>query len=207
VLNDKDKNIVFAFRFIKNMTPEQFERLKKHDWQASRKTFDKVKALQPRDDIERFYKFYYLKKASFSGSGTSFSPLKAEDPPIRIDRLPKVQERLKDTAIYNDDAVSVIKKYDSPDTFFYVDPPYPGRPATRILSPSAKEYDEEDLARLVNTLKNIKGKFQLSLGTEHERLLPSNWHVSRIRVKSMLPSKDKKSGGSYRYEILATNYQ
>lgn len=186
VLSDKDREIAFAFRFLRDMTKEQYKRLKRYDWEVSRETFGKVKAMEPGDDVERFRRFYYLKKGSFKLTGETVDTGNIGKV-ISIDRLPKVGGRLKRTAIHGGDALGMIRKYDKPNVFFYLDPPYPKRAS---VGGNAGVYTEEDLARLVDILKGIKGKFALSLGTEHTKLLPKNWHIKRVWVRrSLVPSQ------------------
>ena len=58
------------------------------------------------------------------------------------------------------DFQTVIEKYDSEKTYFYVDPPY------YIVGEgnyySNHEFNRQDHERLANCLKSIKGKFSLS---------------------------------------------
>ncbi len=62
--------------------------------------------------------------------------------------------------VENMDFEEVIKKYDSPNTYFYNDPPY------YIVGEgnyySNHDFNREDHERLTNCLKNIQGKFSLS---------------------------------------------
>jgi DNA adenine methylase len=199
VLSDKDREIAFAFRFLRDMTPEQFERLKRYDWVKRRGLFDKMKGSKPKNDVERFRRFYYLKKASFGKGGKSFSPMD-EGNRIDISRLPKIKERLKRTSIHGGDALAMIRKYDSPTAFFYLDPPYPDR----AFIGAKDQYTDEDLTRLVGILSSIKGKFALSLSTEHRKLLPESWHVKRVKVQRRL--LQDSVGRENEYEIIATNY-
>jgi DNA adenine methylase len=66
----------------------------------------------------------------------------------------------KINVIENMDFEDVIIKYDSTTTYFYVDPPY------YIVGEgdyySNHDFDRNDHERLVNTLKEVKGKFSLS---------------------------------------------
>ena len=75
----------------------------------------------------------------------------------------KYNERLKDTIILNKDYKEVIKKYDSPQSFFYLDPPY-------SMSEKKKYYDNQhiNINELYELLKNIKGKFLLSYDNSAE---------------------------------------
>jgi DNA adenine methylase len=64
------------------------------------------------------------------------------------------------TFVENMDFQDVIEKYDSPTTYFYVDPPY------YILGEgtyySNHDFGRNDHERLANVLQNVKGKFSLS---------------------------------------------
>lgn len=178
VLGDKDTEIAFAFKFLRGMTPVQFKWLQKQNWQGSEKTFRRLKTMKPRNDLERFYRFYYLKKASFGDGSNTYNYMK-DGKTLGTDLLWKVHERLKRTKTHSgQDALKLIDRYDSSNTFFYLDPPYPNR----AFIGATDKYTTEDLARLVSTLKGVKGKFALSLGTEHEKLLPKNWYIRRMKV-------------------------
>tara|TARA_R100000656_G_scaffold116004_1_gene88634 strand:- start:240 stop:1058 length:819 start_codon:yes stop_codon:yes gene_type:complete len=76
---------------------------------------------------------------------------KLQDPKI-IDKLEKI------TDVENLDYTDLILKYDSPTTFFYVDPPYW---KTEDYY-SNHDFDSDDHDTLVTHLKRIKGKFALS---------------------------------------------
>ena len=71
VLSDKDEEIAFAFRFLRDMTPGQFEELLRKNWRVSRRQFYQLKESKPKSPLERFYRFYYLKKGSFGSDSAS----------------------------------------------------------------------------------------------------------------------------------------
>lgn len=60
--------------------------------------------------------------------------------------------------IHNLDYKEVIEKYDSPSTFFYVDPPYMGKERHYINH----SFSDESHVELSKILNNIQGKFLLS---------------------------------------------
>lgn len=64
----------------------------------------------------------------------------------------------KISEILNSDYKEVINKYDSPETFFYLDPPYMGREKYYINH----DFDENSHYELSHILNNIKGRFALS---------------------------------------------
>ena len=64
----------------------------------------------------------------------------------------------KISEILNSDYKEVISKYDSPETFFYLDPPYMDREKYYINH----DFNENSHYELSHILNNIKGRFALS---------------------------------------------
>ena len=78
-----------------------------------------------------------------------------------IDGLPEIHSRLKRVVIVNDDAVKIIQREDSANSFFYLDPPYVHE--TRVARNAyAYEMGTDDHQRLLETLVEVKGRFLLS---------------------------------------------
>lgn len=121
--------------------------------------------------VERAVAFFVRNRQSRQGLGRDFAT-----PTKRIRRgmnenvsawlsavecLPEVHARLKRVEIHNRDALEFIDRLDSPETFFYCDPPYLHETRT-----STGEYAHEltagDHKDLLNCLRKIKGKFLLS---------------------------------------------
>lgn len=203
VLNDKDSEIAFAYRFIKNMTDEQYKRLRQFDWHRKESIFNRLKRSKPKSSVDRFHRFYYLLLASFAHGRESFSS-GGEGRKINISKLIKCKQRLKGVTILSMDGVAVISKYNSQGTFFYVDPPFPER---SFAGRGAMGFDENSLAKLVKRLQTIRGKFILSLGTEHEKLLPKRWHTKRVGVKRKIVDPRTGKPIPRGFEILAANFK
>ena len=199
VLNDMDKEIAFAYRFIRDMTPEQYKALQKKDWVISRERFDKVKAMKPATDVDRFYKFYYLKKASYRYMNDSFN-IGQVGRVVGIDRLPRVQSRLRGVAVNAGDALKMIDKYDSKDTIFYLDPPYP---ETAPIGGNAPRFCKEDLEKLIDRLEHIRGRFILSMDTANAKMFPRQFNTQRVVTKG----RDGDGQWVNRTEVLATNFK
>lgn len=68
-----------------------------------------------------------------------------------------LKERLSTVQISCRDALEAIKMRDTPETLFYIDPPYPGAEQKHYSG-----YTYKDLEGLLETLAAIKGKFILS---------------------------------------------
>jgi DNA adenine methylase len=78
-----------------------------------------------------------------------------------VEGLPEIAERLLRVQIENRPAVDVIQLYDSKDTLFYCDPPYPheSRSDTKAYG---YEMTDEDHMKLAEVLKKINGKAAIS---------------------------------------------
>src|SRR5690606_12316640 len=148
VLSDLDAEIAFAYRFVQRMTPETLARLKRLPWKNRRSYFDKLKARTPRRDLERFHKFVYRNRFSYlspPGRHASYNP--SEDGQVfrAFDKFPKGQERLRNVTILHAPYEKVIRRYDGPDTFFFLDPPFPGYGQ----SVGEKDFDEARFAEVL----------------------------------------------------------
>lgn len=107
-------------------------------------------------DVRRAAMFLKLLRFSYSSSGKSYA-----SQPFDIRKLfgliSQLQDRLANVVVENQDFETLIKHYDRPDAFFYLDPPYF---STEDMYEVGFGWD--DHVRLRDMLKNIKGKFLLS---------------------------------------------
>lgn len=81
------------------------------------------------------------------------------------------KDRLKDVCIENESALDVIKRWDSPQSFFYCDPPYPGSNQGHYGG-----YTQKDFQDLIETLKCIDGSAMVS-SYESDEDCPDGWLI------------------------------
>jgi len=118
-----------------------------------------------------------------------------------VESLPEIAQRLLRVQIENDTAVNVIKRYDSKETLFYCDPPYPHE--SRGDSKAYKyEMTDDEHRELAEALHNIEGKVALSgyycnLMDELYR----GWNITEAPLKICHSVKTKRK------EVLWTNYE
>lgn len=113
-----------------------------------------------------------------------------------------IHERLATTQISCSDALEVISQRDTPDTFFYLDPPYIGAEQKHY-----KGYKAVDFLQLLETLSKIKGKFILShfdCDILNNYIKENNWKKKTIEFNSMIPALVHKP--RRKYEVLVYNY-
>jgi DNA adenine methylase len=173
VINDLDSGIAIFFRVVRDeekfeklirllsFTPysrEEFERWR-HTWQDA------------PDDVHRAHRWFITIRMSYAAAGKNFSYSLTEGRngignPVRaylsaIDRLPEIHERLRGVQIEHEDFREIMKRYDTPGTFFYLDPP-----SVHSTRKTTKDYDYEmtdsDHEELVQLLLGLDGKVMLS---------------------------------------------
>ena len=118
-----------------------------------------------------------------------------------VEGLSEIVQRLLRVQIENAPALEVIQRYDSPDTLFYLDPPYPheSRGDSKAYGYEMTDAEHSELAEL---LRHVKGKVALS--GYHCALLDrmySDWSYVEGPVKKVHSVKD------FRQEVLWTNYE
>lgn len=123
------------------------------------------------DMITRAAKWFVVTRQSFGGDfGHSWSHVRTASSRGMartcsgwlsiLDMLPDIHVRLQRVQIECDDFRTIIKNYDTPDTLFYLDPPYV--PDTRKSGGYAYEMTAEDHQEMVKMLLSIEGKAALS---------------------------------------------
>ena len=108
-------------------------------------------------------------------------------------------ERLQGVVIENSDALKIIGQQDSPETLFYVDPPYPLETRNTHGKGYTHELVEEDHRRLASVLQEVRGMVVLS-GYPcdlYDQDLYAGWH--RIEREA------RADGASKRLEVLWIN--
>lgn len=166
VYNDLDEEIVSIFRIIQN--PQQCQRLirmlKRTPYaraeyrRAFMPTTDPVERAQ-RAIIRSFMSIHhsalFMQNKAGAFASTDSSDYRGWSNYPR--HLAEVCRRLNNVIIEQRDAMQVIDTQDSPDTLFFIDPPY--LPTTRNISTRYRhDMDESAHVRLLERLKTLQGK-------------------------------------------------
>lgn len=203
VLNDFDEEIAGAYEFIKNVTEEQVKVLESKNWAADQKLWKKLMDQELGESpIENFYKFLYTNYHSYGKSRKSFGHMPDTMQSKICSRLMKLKGRMTNTFVNQGSYVDMVEKYDSPETFFYLDPPYPGEwPGPT----GADAWGEKHVKEMVHVLSEVKGKYMVSINNlpwiaEEFRKVESN------RLNKLKVPRSFRKGDTAKYELLITNY-
>lgn len=167
---------------------------------------------QPTDVLTRAVSTWIVFNQSWNSSaragwkfdiGTGGSHIAKTLAHARRNFCPWLKKRLQYVQISCRDALQVIKERDSIDTFFYLDPPYPGTNQGHYSG-----YTWENLEELLTLLAAIKGKFILSNYPSDmisKYSAENNWPTRQIFYKKdSCLVQDRKA---QKTEVLLMNYE
>ncbi len=206
-INDLDKNVVNYFRVIREHPEELAYQLSMTPF--SRDEYYAACEIDRMDsDIERARKFAVrcwqgfgcsnLYRNGFRSSQQSHSPHTTKEWRSIPERILAATERLKNAQIENLPAVEIIKRYDTPDVFMYIDPPY--LHGTRKNYLYRHEMKDEEHLQLLEILREHPGKILLS-GYDNRMYneILAGWNK--------VSKKTQAEAGIQRIETLWMNYE
>jgi len=202
VLNDLDGEMVNFFRVCQ----QHYEELLRYlpFMLVSRRWHELLKATDPATltDVQRAARHLYLLKNSYAGliRNLNYKCHVAQPPGLNPERLPEVIEethkRLARVQLENLPYEKVLKRFDRPDTLFYLDPPYFG------LSLYRHNLTTADFEKMAERLAGLKAKFVLSLNDVPE--VHRIFKQFRFREIDLFYTAQKIAGRRYS-EVLITN--
>jgi site-specific DNA-adenine methylase len=199
VLGDADPEIAFAYKVLARLTDAELAALKKKDWTGRKTLYRAMQEAKPKSKIEKLYRFLYLSHFAYGKlRGKSYNP-NAEGIAARtIDRIEKYRCRLRNVTVRSAHYADVVKEFDGKDTFFFLDPPYPGH----NVEVGEDRFDEAEFRKV---LDGIKGKFLVTYGTRGE-LDTTGFHVRTIRTRRTISSMRGVGGPKTLPQLLIANY-
>jgi len=205
IINDINADLVTLYRVVKNHLDEFISYLR---WLlAARDEFERFKKEDPQTltDIQRAVRFYYLLKAGFASriKNPAFSISVMERSNFNLlrieEELSMVHLRLARVYVENMDYQEFIPRFDRPETFFYLDPPYYG--CEKYYGDGI--FGREDFKKLRDLLLVLRGKFILSINDTPEiRSLFKGFKVAKEKTVYSGSVKGRKRVT----ELLISNY-
>lgn len=198
VINDINSEVATLFRVLQRHYVPFLEMLR---WQlTSRAEFERLSATPPDTltDLERAARFVYLQRTTFGGKvrgqtfGVTYGPSRFDITKL-APLLEAAHERLAGVTIERLAWDAFIDRYDRPETLFYCDPPYWG---------SEDDYGRaiwtrEDFARLADRLRQVKGRFLVSLNDVPDvRLAFRGCRLERVKTTYTLAKNSGPAGGA-----------
>lgn len=207
VYNDFNSLLTNLYRCVRDRPLELIEALRfvlnsREDFEITRNI---LATGSTADDVQRAAYFYQLIRYSYASSLTSFGS-QPHDMWSNFPLIEQAHRRLARVVIEKKDCVKLIRQYDRPESFFYLDPPY--IETERYYSNIGENgFTEIDHIRLRDALMSIMGKFLLSYND-----CPFAWdlydkpgiHIERVsRINNI---KQRYDNGCLFEELLIANY-
>jgi DNA adenine methylase len=204
-INDIDKELINFYKVIQSKTTRNklFQLLK--DGVVNKERYNQIRRMQPKNKIQKAFKYFYLNRTSFSGImnrprwgyrlGSSVTP----DKWIKI--IEPVANKLKSVKITNLDFRRVINaKTNNREVLLYLDPPY-FKASKAIYVHEFKFKDHLDLCEL---LKKTRYKFILSYENRKEIKELYNWaNIYKIDFTYFMSEARRQEGK----ELIITNFK
>ncbi len=163
VLNDQHSELILLYRCVQHHLEELVRQFR---WAlVSREMFRWAQLQDTRTltDIQRAARFYYLQKLAFGGkaAGQTFGVKKTQAPSFNLLRIEQdlsdAHLRLARVWVENLPWAECMRRYDGPETLFYLDPPYWQTAGYGV------EFGIEQYELLAMAMASIAGKAILSI--------------------------------------------
>jgi len=172
VLSDIDCRLIRFYETVRGLS--SLEELTKFGWAPDRARFEELRECIKRepyctdDPLFLAYALLYVNKFGYGAKVgyPTYNPTKEKrcsgKELCQIEkaagRFPEIRERLKKAILICADFRQVIPKFDSPSTFFFVDPPY-WRPEHKGSNPAHYAETGVSPTEVAGALRGIRGKF------------------------------------------------
>lgn len=206
VYNDLDSGLVGFFRVLRDTEQfAEFHRLVQFTpYSREEYHYARTHWREEADQVKRAHLWFIAARQSFGGmfgKGWGFvvsSSCRGMSGAVsswlsNIDRLPAVHDRLRVVQIEQEDFRKVISRYDTPGTFFYVDPPYVA--STRRAGGYAHEMTDDDHEVLLDLCLKAEGMILISgyANEIYESLERNGWKRVDFQTVCMAAGRTRRS--------------
>ena len=203
VANDLNGEITNLFRILQRHYPQFIEVMRFQI--TSRREFERLRVCDPATltDLERAARFLYLQRLAFGSQVNGvFGVAPQHGPRFSLSKLEPLldaaHERLAGVVFESLDWQDVIRRYDTPETLFYLDPPYWGGENDY----GKGMFGRDQFAAMAEVLINLKGAFILSINDRPEiRELFGAFHMDEVTLKYTVAT----AGATDAKELIVSN--
>ncbi len=207
VINDTNNLVVNFYRVAKLRHDELFSLIDATLYSQSEynRAKDICKNPDGHDELTLAWAFYVNVQCSFThipntgwGMGVKSENWAATWNNKKADLLAKMK-RIEDVHVSCEDAIRCIERWDSPQTLFYCDPPYPDSNQGHYAG-----YTLEHWQKLCDALDNCQGSYVLS---NYAQPIEPKSAQNRIEIQARMSAangKDRANTNTHRTEILWT---
>ncbi len=205
VANDINRELISFYRCVKFHLDELCRELE--FMPNSRADFEDYLSQPGLTEIQRVARWYVRNSISFGGMGYHFGTSKLSggashaSRAARLEKIRALNQRLDKTCLENLPWDTLIERYDSPETFFFFDPPY--------FDNAGKAYDGwsfDEFKRFCKAICKLEGQWLLTYqDSPIVREAFSGYDIISLKRPNGIGNRGKvRSGRCYR-ELIITN--
>ncbi len=216
VLNDKNEELVNAYRIIKTGVLELVESLKKHV--AAKEYYYKVRAQDPLklSEVERASRFIFLNKTCYNGlwrvnrKGEFNVPFGRYKNPTILDEanLLNVSKVLQNAVLLNEDFEKAVELAGSGDCVYFDPPYYPVSQTANFTNYVGDGFQLEDQVRLSDVFRRLSRSGVLVMAsnsdTDWVREMYREFRLESIQARRAINSRGNRRGPVS--ELIIMNY-
>ena len=196
ILNDLDEDVTYRLKLLKNVPLFKYKEI--YSVEELKKIFDKpIHTLKDAVIHEKIKSNSGFRNIAITKSTEIY---RVRNPYGITKNLPIYKELLKHATITQKDYIFILHKYDSPTTFFYLDPPYENT-AKQFYSNVTINYEE-----MRDILSQLKGYFLLSINdSPYIHKVFREFIIKKINVRNQ-GYNGTSNNVKFRKELLIMNY-
>ena len=190
VINDTNKDLINFFTVLRDNGEALCEKLALTLYSEEERRRAKV---IEGDELERARRYYVRVMTGFGNVPHAGWKRGFKDQNFamtwynKVNALPQYIDRMRHVAIACDDALKVMDQFDSPQTLFYLDPPYINTDQQQY-----KGYTREHYEQLLDKMQQMQGACLLSNYPQPDITYPDDWLEYRFRAVSAVAGTNDK---------------
>ena len=217
VISDINQDLITAYIAVRDRPDELIKKVDQFAKKKTKKEFEDMRSLRPRNDLEAAARFIYLNKTCFNGlwrvnsKGEFNVPWgKLKDPQIiDITNIRECHRRLRNSTIMKQDFASSLESCRRGD-FVYLDPPYlPLNSSSNFSKYSKEDFGLVQHAALAGAINALTKKGVKVLLSNSDTPLTREIYASVLKIKSIHVQRSISAKSESRVqvkEIIGTNY-
>jgi len=205
VINDANQDIFSIWNDLQNLTKEEQQELQNKDFGPSKQAFETLRDTpSQKRRVDRLHRNLYLSWFSFNKQRKYFAnrPNVCSVGKRFLQHLPDYTQMMEHVVVKNTDFLEVVKQFDHPNTFIYLDPPYHDKS-------HYYENQEVQTETLLSALQLLKSKWMLSYNedeTVEAWAREHNYSINHITMPYTGHYNKNTTTKTKKTELVITNY-
>ena len=202
VINDRDESLTALLRNAKYHLDALLDEMDLI--LNARREFEDFVKQEGLTEIQRAARWFVRNRLSFGGTGTSYTIARTQPLPSRAQRivaLRSLSARLDRTSVECRDWSRIVASYDSPETFFFFDPPYFDDGGDAYAG-----WSQEQLAAFCERIRTLQGAWMVTFqDCVQIRSLLAGYPVQAIKRANGIGNNGKNRTGRTYAEVIITH--